>query len=393
MSILDKSAAAANSAIDPIAAVIKNPFSTTVENGGERGADFPGGFTITEYIEGIAQTNSIFQLIGNAMPLQPFPWGGKQRMEKIYYPGNPEPSVQIMGAEEGPLIIKGRWKDKRFKDPSYFGVSYEYNKAFNELRKRGNLVKFGMRGSGQSWYRWGFIERGEFKMNRLCWIDYEMEFFVVSEKQPVNNFFSAPEKQAPNTINSNLINQANDFQSKYSAVPTTMPLSIAGKINNLISGLASNVNLVTNFVGTVVATASDIQASANRALGLIKNARANLSIFTRSIDNVQHGFNTLSTSTSNAQKARSTYSNLQYILETSAATHAMNLYLAQMQAQFEALARTVPKARYRTQTGDTLQNISIKFYGISDHWTDIYDHNQLTSTVIVGGSVLEIPNL
>lgn len=393
MSILDTSAAALSKTIDPIAAVIKNPFSTTVNNNGSRPQDFPGGFQITEYINGVPNQDTVIRWIGNQMPFQPFEWGGEQRLVKDYYPGNPEAVVQVLGPKEGPLTIKGRWKDKRFKDPAYYGVAYQYNLALNEMRKRGNLVKFGMTGGSGSWIRYGFLERANFKMNKLSWIDYDIEFFVISETQPKNNYFSAPEKQTPTTVNQNLINAATDFQSNYSSVPATMPLSLAGAINNLISGVAKNVNQVTNFVATTIATAQDVVGSANRAIGLIKNARANISKFSRQIDTLAHSFTNYSSNSSAKSKVTDTFSNVSYIQETMSGTAILSHYLAQMQAQFEAIAKTIPKTRHKVQSGDTLQNLSVKYYGVSDNWSDIYDHNNLHSTVLTPGAILEIPKL
>jgi len=393
MSIFDKSASVGSGLLDPIAAILKNPFSTTVKNNGERPHDFPGGFQIIEYVDGTPKNDTIIRLIGNMMPFQPFTWAGEQRLVKEYYPGNPEASVQVLGPKEGDLVIKGRFKDKRYKDPSYYGVAHQYNLAINEMRKRGNLVKFGMHGMGADWFRFGFIERGEFKMNKISWIDYEIALFVLSETKPKNNFFASKEKNSPSSVNQNLINSAASFQEHYSAVPTSMPQSLAGALNGLISGIAKNINLVTNFVSTAISTAQDLQSSANRALGLIKNARANISVFKRQINSFHHGWSTLAYPGGASTQAKSTYSNLSYLHETGKATVPMSLYLAKMQVQFEAISKTVPKARYKVQVSDTLQNISIKFYGVSDSWTKIYDHNNLSSTVLVPGKILEIPKL
>lgn len=391
MSILDRSAAAGHAALDPIAATIKNPFSTTVNNNGARPADFPDGFEITEYVEG--QSSSYLQLVGNFMPMQPFPWQTEQRIAKEYYPGNPEAVGHMLGVKQGDLTIRGRFKDKRFKDPAYYGVSYQFALALDELVKRGNLLKFGFEGPAGKWIRWGFLEKTDFKMNKLSMVDYELTFFVVSDTQPVNNYFAADEKQAPSSVNFNLINAATDFNANYSSVPTSVPSSIADKMNQLINGVAQNVNLVTNFVQTIITTAGDVAASANRALGLIKNARASISKMGRDIDNVAHTFTSLSTATAPAQRTRDTYRNFQYLHEARAATVPMSAYLAQMQAMFTALAQQIPKARYRVKDGDTLQNISMKFYGSADYWSKIYDHNRLQTTVLVNGTVLEIPKL
>lgn len=400
MSVFDTSANAGSSILDPIAATLKNPFSTTVKNNGKRAQDFPGGFQIQEYENGkpLTGTQNYVQLVGNMMPMQPFAWDGEQRLVKEYYPGNPEAAVQVLGAKEGEVTIKGRFKDKHYQDPSYYGASYQYTLLIDGIRKRGNLVHFWMNGTAGSWSRWGFIEKVSFKMNKLSWIDYEITFFVVSDVHPINNYFAAPEKQAPSAINNNLIAAVASFNSSYSDVPTSMPQSISGLLNNLISSVAKNMNLVTNFVGTVINTASSIESSAMRALGLIKNAQATIANFRLQLDGMTHTFNSLSSQGSAAGQTRDTYTNLQYLFETASATVSLSTYLAQMKTQFQALALTVPKARYRVQTGDTLQNISIKFYGVSDYWTDIFDHNQLTSTDLQGGDwtdkpILEIPNV
>lgn len=379
--------------LDPISATLTAPFNVNVKNTGERPQDFPGGFVITEYVNGISQDKTAVKLIGNMAPMQPFPWERTQRLVKEYYPGNPEAAVQVLGPKPGSLTIRGRFKDKRYKDPGLYGAAYAYSQLLEQLTDRGNLVKFGMHGATGDWFRYGYLERASFKMNKLSWVDYELEFFVLSDKQPVNNYFAAQEKQAPSSVNNNLINAAAAFQSTYSAVPKSMPQSIADKLNSLISGVAKNINLVTNFVNTVVGTAESIEASANRALGLIKNARADISSFSRRIDNVAHAFDSLSTQGNPAGQVRDTYTNLAYLYETHTASFSLSKYLSQMQAMFEAIATTLPKARYRVKGGDTLQNISIRFYGVSDNWTKIYDHNKLQTTQLGAGTILEIPNL
>lgn len=379
--------------LDPIAAKIKNPFSVTVKNNGERAPDFPGGFFIAEIIDGEIDPSTSLNLIGNMMPMQPFTWSGEQRLNKDYYPGNPEPVVQVLGGKEGPVIIRGRFKDKRYRDPSYYGVAYEYTKAVDEMRKRGNLVKFGMVGQAADWTRYGFLERGEFKMNKLSWIDYEIEFFVVSENQPQNNYFAAQEKNSPTAVNNNLINAAEQFQSQYSAIPKSMPISIAGLINKGIGAVASQINLVTNFVNTVLSTAQSIENSGVRALGLIKNARAQISKFNRQIDQIAHTFGSHSSSTVAKTIVKDTYQNLTFITEAGGGTVILSAFLSKMQAQFEAIAKRVPKARHKVQKPETLQNISVQYYGVPDHWDKIADHNGLKSTVLVPGTILEIPHL
>ncbi len=391
MSFLDTTSAAGGAILDPIAAGIKNPFSTTVKNNGERGADFPSGFIITEYVNGIPQVATQLRLIGNMMPMRPFPWETEQRIVKDYYPGNPEPAVQILGGKEGDLTIHGRLKDKRYKDNKYYGLALQIAEALDAIRKRGNLLRFGMSGEGGKWFRYGFIEKCSFKMDKVSWVDYDITFIVVSETQPKNNYFASQDKNPPDSFNATLINDAASFQENYSAVPSSMPLSIAGLMNNIINGVAKNVNLVTGFISNIITTAQDIEASAKRAIGLIKNVRIQIAIYKRQVGAITSDFSHLSSSGNPVGQFRDAYHNSGYLLETMAGMHVLSLGLSKLQAQFEAIAATIPIARYKVQVNDTLQNISIRFYGISDNWELILKHNNLTSTVLTPGQILEIP--
>jgi len=372
---------------------IKNPFTVNAKSA-QRPNDFPDGFEITEYVDGALVPGSGITLVGNMMPFQPFEWGGEQRLVKEYYPGNPEPAVQILGAKEGSVNIKGRFKDKKYSADKFpYGISYQFNLIMDGIRKRGNLVKFGMHSNQYHWIRWGIIEKSNFKMNKLSWIDYELEFFVISETQPRNNYFLVQEKQNPFKMNSDLLAAVLKFQTN--PPPPQVKVSLAFKMNQLIGQVAGAINTVTGFVNSIVSTAKSIEASANRAMGLIKNAQSSIYQFKTSIDELKHGFGTLTNQppTAPAAQARDTFNSVAYIQSAIAGTKPLSNSLAQMLAMFEAIALTLPIARYVVRTGDTLQSISIKFYGVSDNWINIYQHNQLSTTALTVGVVLEIPKV
>jgi LysM repeat protein len=378
---------------DTLAATIRNPFQKGIAPTGLMPQDFPNGFVITEYVNGVPLESTQIQLVGNLMPMQPFQWTGEQRLVTDYYPGNPEAVVQVLGGKEGNLVIHGRLKDKHYQDKTYYGVSYQLAMLLDEMRKRGNLLRFGMHGISASWIRYGFLEKTDFKMNKLSYIDYELTFFIISDKQPKNNFFAVDEKAAPSSLNQNLINAATTFNTTYSSVPTSMPQSIAGVINDAVSAIATQVGYVTNFIDTIVTTEQDIQASANRALGLIKNARTYISQLRRTFGALPSAYSSLSSSGSPKKQFTDSQANIAFLNEIIAAVHSIGRQLAQMQSSFEKSFTTTPTTRYRIIDGDTLQRIAIKFYGAPDNWEKIYDHNKLQSTVLVIGTVLEIPKL
>lgn len=380
--------------LDSIAGKIKNPFSTKVTNN-ERGVDFPGGFSIVEWIDGVPQdgvnadNDTEIILLGNMLPFQPFTWGGEQRLVKDYYPGNPEPATQVLGSKESDLTIQGRFKDKRYKDEKFYGVSYQFSKAIDEMRKRGNVVQLVM----GNWQRFGFIEKVEFKMNKLSWIDYNIQFFIVGENYPKNDFFVENTGDSPNGVNQSLLSAAEQWQATYSSVPTSMPASLADKMNGLISTVAGAVAHVTNFVSAVLNTAQSVEASANRALGLIKNARTSISQYMRQIDSISHDFTHFSTSGTASGQFSDAFKSQSHIHNSMAVGQTLETYLATMQKQFEAISKTLPLTRYKVIDGDTLQNISVRYYGTPNNWDKIYDHNKLTTTKLIGGQVLEIPKL
>lgn len=396
MSILDESADAGHALLDPISAVINPHFGQPAITPALRADDFPGGFKILEYISGEAQYGfnpaySPIRLTGNMMPMQPYPWDQEARLIKERYPGNNEAAVQHLGTSYGDLVIRGRFKDKKYKTESgLYGVSYQIVQSLEAMQERGNVLQFGLEGSAGSWIRYGYLEKVSFKMNKISWIDYELTFFVVGRSLPRNAYFAAKENQLPSTVNQQLIDLAN---ASFSPAPTKMPQTLAEKMNGLINGVAKNIALVTGFVQNVLTAAQDVQASAQRALGLVKNLQTSLASFRRQIGAITNSTSVYSQSGNPASRATDTYSNLAYVHEMSAQTHAISAQVAKLKANLQTLAFTVPLARYLVRKGDTLQGISVKFYGVSDNWAAIQTHNNLQSTILVEATVLEIPKV
>lgn len=388
MGVLGIPGAVGGAILDPIAAKIRNPFSRSVENN-SRPPDFPEGFQFVEIVDGREQTKEKVVLLGNMLPQIPFQFGGTQRVVKDYYPGNSEPTVQVLGSKESDLTIRGKLKDKRYRDTDLYGVSTEIQKLIDAIRIRGNLLRINL----GEWQRYGFLEETIFKMNKLSEIEYELKFSIVGFNVPRNNKFVDESKAVPFSINKELIQEALEFQEEYSSVPESMPASIADLLNDAISDVATAVNVVTNFVETVVSVSEDIVASGNRAIGLIKNARANISRYKRRVGSIKLNVDSFSTKYSKAKQFSSLYTNQAHIARSMTALSILSALLARLQKQFEAIAKTTPRARHRVRQADTLQNISIKYYNTAEHWKKIYDHNKLTSTQLNIGSVLEIPRL
>lgn len=397
MGILGNVTDGVTGSIDNILSTFKNPFGNKTAQ--RFAPDFTEGFVIQEYIDGVPGERLVLQ--AENLPKQPFKFGGEQKIVKDYYAGNSEPVVQVLGSREDATTIRGTLKAKRFDNPSgkkeggLYGAPEAFQRQLDAFRIRGNLCQFTL----GEWKRWGFIGKTEFDMQTLARIDYQVTLEIVGFNKPINAKFVDRTKELPFAINKKLIDEVNSLED----APVTMPKTLAGVLNGLTSDMAKAIGLVTNFVDTTLKTAEDVEGSLNRAIGLIKNARANISIFKRRLRTIFLTGSSLGTTAgqqlsglvTDSRKAAAINANAlrngSYILGAMSSTNNLAAILANMQATFEALRKTTPLARYLVKDGDTLQRIAIKFYQNADKWKAIYDHNKLTSTQLSRGSILEIP--
>jgi hypothetical protein len=343
--------------------------------------DFPEGFVIQEYVQGKPAEKIV--LIGNMLPMIPFEYGGEQNIVKTYYAGNSEPSNHIMGPREDNIIIKGRLKDKKYDDVTLKNVAYEVSKQVEAFRLRGNLVEMRL----GEWRRFGFIERARFEMKDLRDIRYQIEFSVIGFNPPLRTYIIRDTKEIPFAINKQLIEQATAFQNDYSVLPDAFQPSIADSIRGIVSDIATVVNSVTSFIDGTLSQVEDVASSLTRARGLVNYGIGKISEYRRRLGNIALSAENLGIDV----PAR--YTSAAFIYGIASDSHGLTNSLVQLRERFASLADTTPQARYRVVEGDTLQTIASKFYNDASLWENIYKHNNLSTTLLVSGTVLEIPRL
>lgn len=363
-------------------------------------ADFEA-FIVQEVVNGSlkdANENGFgFYFSGSFMPQTPFEFGGTQKISKDYYPGSEEATVQVHGPQENDLVIKGRFRNKHLNKPNTpkefkianpKAVCEAYQKRVDEVRTRGNLLKLQM----GEWVRWAILEEGKFTMNRLTDIEYEIKFSIVGKKQPTGCHTTEQKADDPRASNNDLVAAAAAAMSNVHNYPSTMPRTLAEFLNAKISDVAGVVSLVTGFVDGIIDDANAIVGSANRAIGMIKYARAYCSKSIRTIGSIANTATNLGSAFhTEAEKTSALIRNAKFLNDTKTEIFSMSIFLAALQRKFELLSQSLPRARHLVVSNDTLQSISLKYYGTSDNWKKVYDHNSLTSTVLTRGTVLEIP--
>lgn len=357
------------------------------------GGDFPEGLRIVELIDDREQMADEIVLAGVFAPHQPFEFGGEQRLVREDYAGSSEPTVQVLGPKEDNTPIRGTLKSKFFKDDDQHSLrlaAAEYQELIDAMRIRGNLVKITL----GEWRRYGFIEKCKFKMRTTTDIDYEIEFMVVGFNPPSNCRFvdrANDDLTAPNKEITSAAAAALDSARTY---PDEMPRTISDFLTDQISAVASAISVVTGFVDGILSDVEQVTASANRAVGLIKYARATISRTVRRVGAITTTVEGLGSSfASEAQKAAATVKNINHINRTQRDFSNLSALLSSLQARFASIASSIPQFRHLVVEGDSLQKIAIKYYNNADNWKRIYDHNKLRSTELQIGAILEIPRL
>lgn len=361
---------------------IKNPFTRSVDQHGLPTPDYPDGFIIEEILDGPRNNNKII-LLGNMMPKDRLERGITLRKTKDHYPGNDQPVIHVLGYEEDDVTIKGRLYDKKYNDRKFYGIANEIRIALEEMEKRKNLVRISL----GEWRRYALIDKVHTSERTRGDIEYEITFVLFGTKAPQNYQLVDRLKDIPIEVHAQLITEAADFQRKYRQAPSEMPASIADIMNQLTGSVASVLRVATDFVDGVISTGEDITNSIGRAIGLIRYARNSLVVYRRRVGAISYSLGI------SGVNVPSRYRSSAFIANSITATLSIQEILNQLLKRFEALIKTVPLSRHRVITLDSLQKLSTKFYGVPDYWKKIYDHNKLSSTNLVVGSVLEIPRL
>lgn len=379
MSVLER-ATGGSFSFDRLSSRIRNPFDREITK--TKGPDFAGGFLMTEVLDNGKDGRTI-RLIGNQMPQVPFEGlGGDHRIVKEYYPGNDEAATQVMGAEEPDFSIQGKLTDKRLQDPALYGASTKLAEAIDDFRYRGVLLRLQL----GEWVRYANIKQCRFGMKNLAELDYTITFSVIGFFMPTNRNFLGQTKESPFAINEELLAELEAQQEEASTKPVEISQSIFDVFSqNFSTFVAEPLFEITNFVDSILQAKQDIQNSIDRALGLIRVGRNNLARFHRAMGENPYSRPSLSVADETSGAA--------YLAERRSAVYDLGSILANYQNLLEQLRISIPLRRHLVRDGDTLQKLAVIYYGNVSLYSNIYEHNNLQTTDIQPGDVLEIPRV
>ena len=370
-----------------------NRFKEIVNPGNEKlpikRTDYPHGFVIIAYFnpgdlvsnfDKDNPNNIQLRLLDNMMPHSPFAFGGTQNLEKVYYPGNPEPTIQVLGPMEDNVTIRGDLKAIHFQEERFEGIPKQILDIIENIRAEGFICNFTL---GDTWSRWGFIESATFEIERKTRIQYEIDISIIGLKKPTQVKFIQREKQIPDKDVQALLEEMVKIQNARAMLPAPNR-SIAERINAATGEVAAAVNILTDYVDNVLSQADNIRRSINRALGIVRFTAGKLK-----------GYITVIAETNPFafdQPIGTKYSQARFYSARITEASSMMSILARLQLQIAALRQSIPLRRHLVVQGDTLQKISVKYYKTADGWQNIARYNNIAvGSTLSPGTVIEIP--
>lgn len=176
------------------------------------------------------------QLTGRALPYRPLTFSGTMRADVTYYPGNPEPTVQMLGSSEEETTITGMWKDRFLGDGQEHAVvsstspipvtnvgvigpllstgmqtsrtvlskALDVVKVVDDMRRKGQLVRV----SWDEFVREGFITKFEQTWDRKQDVAWSITFRFINQGDRVPPAKTGPLTASPLQFASMLQGQA-----------------------------------------------------------------------------------------------------------------------------------------------------------------------------------------
>lgn len=364
----------------------------------------PTSFTIQTTTE----PSRKLELRGRALPYQPFELEGSMRAEFTWYPGNAVATTQMLGAQEKPTVIKGKWKDRFIRHTTEAGVAvtntglalfnglsvadvFELSQAVEEIRLAGQEVEV----TWDSHVRRGVLLRFRQSWTRREDLDWEMEFQWTSRGQA----------QSPVTLPAN---------------PQTLGLSaqFTDDVEVLRKALVPPAfSVVEEFTSTVLTAFSEIE---DASLAVENAVRAGLALALTPVEIAERGLaaaESMRVAASNIVAAVEQFPPLQLIkrptgdsgasvslgdaLASDVWTRAIKQAARALQATASAEADTLRTtarqesllAVFVAKQPLDLRDVAVKYYGTQEEWRRILIYNALESSRLSAGQVVLVPRI
>jgi nucleoid-associated protein YgaU len=325
-------------------------------------------------------------------PRGPQTFGITLRTARQDLPGGEEPVEQVLGWNYTPFTVNGVWDDR------YAGTNYAEStrRDFEAMVKRGNPVRYQFEQVSIT----GLItnlninyqraDRQGYSFTMSPHFRYEGETVRVdpnSARKIVTDPKTAVAK-ARQGLESLKADQALASIKAKTQVQSLLKTDIFTQIGNGIDEIDTYVTSAEDTVeNRILKPGENVVNALNnaaQAMASVKTAASRILSTTRQI------------TTSGQMAGSSLVRQLQFEnwqRSVSATTRGLVFTSEQSRQDCAFRAQPKPKRLHRVRGGESLYQISTRYYGTPHHWRDILNANKLSSIILAGGELLEIPEI
>jgi hypothetical protein len=358
-------------------------------------------------IQELTGDKRVLTLRGRSLPYRGLKFVGKQRVVITNPPGSTRGTPTVLGPEFGPTTVEGEWKDVFLGRTVSATGSGELPvdisgrpiaavqvlaRVVDSIRLAGQLLRVTWAGN----VRRGFMTEFTPDWQNVHDAKWSMTFEWVSYDDD-----EAPMMKLPSVDVTGISRRMSRAYTDFLDVPapgsgigfrfTTGLNKLRGQLENAIFSIEDAtqnfVKAVTQplrEVGNLVATCESVSTESSAMMDYLSTTWTDI-VDTKGTayqipapeGDAVSGFQSLTvTEWQYDQKAQ-----LRTLRSTSLAT----------QNDIAAASPQVVVDTYQARNGDTLQSVSFKYYGDDSHWRDLMVYNDLPSSVLIAGDLVEIP--
>lgn len=304
-----------------------------------------------------------------------FAHGGRLRTKVTFYPGNPVPTVQVLGTEEAPINIRGTFDDIRFGA----GHAVEQRDALNAIRRGGRIVRV----EYEEKAFFGLVEEALFQERDLHRISYDATLIIMGLAEDSQGAIAAGATFPSNPL-TRLRNKIGSLANTVLTAPQALGTKLLGELQDRFSIFQDDVLAGIIEGGIFQAQIAVDQALLNRTTGALARAGVTGRAWIGTLDALAFEPQILSRGVGDIQIS-SWVKNTR--LESA---QTVDLTITTSRELSKVKPDTVKKI-VQARAGDTLQSIAAKHLGTQEAWQRIADFNGISSTDLVPGQFVGIP--
>ena len=358
-------------------------------------------------------------LQGRSLPYQGVEWGGTQRLDVNWFPGNPVAVVQVIGQTYKPTRITGTWKDvflfdlvnsaklinfpalQRAATPGANergGNTFQsmgsvpaqearraraLRDAMEMLRREGILLQV----EWGSIVRFGFLSETNFTHDREEDIGYEIEFTWMGDTD-------AQPTPIPD-LGLDVLSLLKQLFALLAEIINTL-LTAIFEAQKFIQLIQSTINKLASFVTELLAALNTLASFVFAPFDVIGNIRANLTAIKLAALDFQATVRNASAAVIASVTGNPIAISLAQLLQKRLRRQVQVLaaFAAVQETKLAQQQTTELKGIYTSPGGVTLRDVSAKFFdGNPDNWRRIADFNGLNGSVLPAGTIVRVPKV